>query len=352
MDKSSTKLLDPSAKGKAINEKIKEKKHDPRKVNEWLKLFTREGTAIKFSTHIWDDLSLYSSYDDFITDLDDEKRTYKIKELQHYNANLFWQKIYPFLFQNKLTSRELTEDANFGWGKYAIRIGWQYPSIIKKWCEVHFDDKGDSAAQPFSMKLPEGLVGKNVPGKTIQYFADVVELFKQEIEYRNLDLYVAVEHAFEDILSGFEVCGDGLISLKGCNFYTNTQVITSAIRRMFTMIKNRPGSKTIKLHCTLDSKLREYHLIIVHLNSYSDKELEHPKWSLENGSGDLARLRNTLMSLCDFSIESRFKGTQGEATYARIDYLYDGVDRQNLNPRKILLSETVDGFTFKMKFPV
>jgi len=202
------------------------------------------------------------------------------------------------------------------------------------------------------MELPEDLrPEKPINGKTITTFEDVVNLFKKEIEFRDNDLYIGVKVAISNNLPKHDIDKKLLETLRGCNFYTNTEYVLKAIEIIFNMIRARSESLKIQIKCSLIDNDQSYQLEILHVNSYSDKELTHPKIMLKEGLGDMAILRTTLNSLCDFSIESRFKNENNEFVFARIDYLYDGVDREDWKPRKTMLDEEVNGFKFLLKFP-
>ncbi|SIQ92768.1 hypothetical protein [Maribacter ulvicola] len=327
----------------------KEKFHNPKKVNEWLQYFTIDNTAIKFSTHPWDD-DLYNSYQDYISGLMDEHKKYDFYSLQKYSTDLYWNKIYPFLFQNKPTKIELSGEKLFGWGRYKIGLGWQYPNDVKSFCKNNFDGKGIMASTPLTMELPKDRV-PNIPGKTLKTFEDVVNIFKNEIEFRQNSFWVGVKTELQKNLPNHNVNKTQLDSLKGCSFYTNTENILKAISRIFKMIKSRSESQSINISCTLDCDKNLYVLEILHLNSYSDMHIHHPKLIAEK-TGDISILRTTLLSLCDFSIESRFKDDDGNLLYARIDYLYDEVESNEWKPYVQKNIKDSGGFKFILKFLV
>jgi hypothetical protein len=327
----------------------KKKLHNPKKVNEWLQYFTVNNTAIKFSTHPWDD-DLYNSYEDYIDALTDEYKKYDFYNLQNYSADLYWNKIYPFLFQSKLTKVEVSGKKLFGWGRYKIGIGWKYPNHIKSFCENNFDDKGIMASTPQTMELPPELL-PDIPGKTIKTFEDVINVFKQEIEFRDNRFLIGVKTALKRSLPKHSVDETILNSLKGCSFYTNTEYVLKAISRMFNMIKSRSESQNVNISCSLDRDNSLYVLEILHLNSYSDMHIHHPKLFAEK-TGDLSILRTTLLSLCDFSIESRFKDDKGKSINARIEYLFEDLDTTNWEPNIINDIEDPGGFKFVLKFLV
>lgn len=330
-----------------------EKKHNPRKVVEWLKLFTLDNSTLKYSTHLWDEAGLFSEFEDFVKRLDEELVKYRIYELQKYNPNLYWNKLYPFLFQKELTELQKNGKTSFGWGQYNIKIGWQYPETIKQWCKTNYDYKGTEATLPFSMELPNELRPSNpIFGKTIVSFEDVVNVFKKEIEFRDNDLFIRIRALNKKILPNHEIDITLLETLKGSSFYTNTEYVIKAINRIFLMIKSRSESNRVQITCNYNQDTHEYDLQIIHLNSFSDKELSHPKLLLSENSGDLHILRTTLQSLCDFSITSRFKDQDNNLVNARIEYLYNGVQQNNWKPKIEKITESIDGFRFNLKFPV
>jgi hypothetical protein len=350
-------------KAESFNKKLKpeksykniknEKKHNPKKVVEWLKLFTLDNSTIKYSTHIWDEVGLFSEFEDFVKRLDDELVKYRIYELQKYNPNLYWNKLYPFLFQKELTELQRNGKTSYGWGQYSVGIGWQYPEVLKNWCIEHYDNKGAEAKLPFSMEIPiEFRPIKPIAGKTIVSFEDVVNLFKREIEFRDNDLFIAVKGAIRKELNEYNININELEKLKGCSFYTNTEYVIKAIIRIFWMIKSRPESNRVQITCNYNKDSHEYDLQIIHINSFSDKELSHPKLLLSEDSGDLYILRTTLQSLCDFSITSRFKDQNNNLVNACIEYLYNGVQQNNWEPKIEKITESIDGFKFNLKFPV
>jgi RNA-directed DNA polymerase len=334
----------------SVSNTNKKKYHDPNRVNNWLKYFTTDNTAIKFSTHVWDD-NLYATYADYIEKLNDEYLKYDFHSLQKYSPDLYWNKIYPFLFQKKLTSLEISGKKAFGWGRHKIAVGWQYPSVLKDFCEENFDNKGHQARTPHTVELVSDLVPKDIPGKTIKTFENLVDLFKPEIEFRENQLWVGVKIALKKYLPNHNVDQTFLNKLKGCSFYTNTEYVLKAISRIFNMIKSRSESQDVNISCVLDSDTNQYILEILHLNSYSDMDINHPKLIAEN-NGDLSILRTTLLSLCDFSIESRFKDKNGDNFNAKIEYLYDNVDANEWKPNIESIDTNPGGFKFILKFLV
>ena len=321
------------------------KSHNPKKIIEWLKLFTVNNTAIKYSTHLWDQNDLFNGYEDFVSRLNDEFVKHKFNEMPKYNSNLYWNKIYPFLFQKKLTKLQKDGKESFGWGRHKIKIGWQYPDIIAKWSKKH------PGKSPLSMELPDDIKPKSpINGTTIKYFEDAVNLFKKEIEFRDNDLFIQTKVAVKEIIPNHKINEDDLETLKNSNFYTNTEYVIKAVTRILHMIKRKSASLEVNISCHFDSKNNEYVLEILHYKSFSDKPVNDPKILLKEDTGDLGIIKTTLMSLCDFSIESRLRDEKGKHQFYRIDYLYNDIEKNNWQPR-ITEIDRVEGFKYILKFP-
>lgn len=346
----------PSEKKQVKSIKSGKYKHNPQVVLSILQLFSQgvdaEGNinAIKYSTHGWGN-GLFETYDDFIKRVNNEY--VKIVNLQNYQYDLYWDKVYPFLLQKRLTRLERNNKKKYGWGRYKIKMGWQYPNQVMLWFAENFDATGGNLHSVFDMDV-SGIVNsaKQPPGITIQTFGDVVQLFKKEIEFRDYDFLVGIQLALGRIIPGYDILLDKK-ALKGVSFYTNTEDVLKAIEIILRMIKSRPSSKKVSISYSPDPKTRAPTLAITHLNSFSNQLLSSPKLKLERESGDLSNLRKTLISLCDFSVESRFKDENNEEVYRKIEYLYEGVDQNNWVPRIIPIdNDAPEGFKFVLKFPV
>ncbi|NJC27025.1 hypothetical protein [Neolewinella antarctica] len=331
----------------------KKRKHDPKKVLGWLQLFTKNNSALKYSTHIWDQTGLYQTYGDFVEALNKDLSNNQVYDMQNYSSDLYWEKIFPFLIQKELTKlqKDLSNNKKYGWGTYEMAIGWQYDKIIEDWCKKNFDNKGGAAQSPFTMKLPEDArPEKSILGTTIDKFENAVYLFKKEIEFRDSDLYLGIKRLVRKKLSGYEV--KSFISLQECSFYTNTEYVLKAVERIFDMIRARPASASVDVSCKLQSSSNEYILKIRHADSFANKSILDPKLTLEYDSGDMSILRTILLSLCDFSVESKFKDDNGEDINAELKILYNGVEDNEWRVIPNILQAPVLGFTYILKFPV
>jgi len=332
------------------NEKKKRKlEHDPKRVVELLKQFTNNNSDLKWTTHIWDDLSKFETINVFFNLLDKNLKAFY--QLQFLNSDLYWKKVYPFVFQKKIHRNKKTgEEIPFEWGQYKIKIGWQYPDTIKKWSEQNYDNKlGEEKRLPFEMKLPKELIPKQrINGKTVLYFEQVVDIFKNEIEFRENDLYFKIKRIIKVELNEFKI--KNIESLKGWSFFTNTEMVLKALKRIFGMIKKRTIFPEVEFN--IISKNDTISIEILHYDSFSEKQINHSKIMLNEKSGDMTIIRDNLFSLCDFSVISKFKKENNDY-YAHIHYLYNGIDSDNLQPNIIELSENeVKGFKYILTFPL
>jgi RNA-directed DNA polymerase len=335
--------------------------HDPKRLVELLNMFGSNQRELKFVTHIWDgdDISSFIMFKEKIF-----KYYPEFKEMKHLDKNLWMEKIFPFVFQQKqYEKKDKGEVIPYFWGKHRIKIGWNYPNFIMNWCAENFDNKGIKASQPFNIVLPEEFIPEEsrvIDKITIKTFMDLVNVFKKEIEFRGNDFYISIQYRFADILTGFELDKSSLKSLKSFSVYTNTEKILEAIDRVFKMIKNvvddksRNGTKLSKLirirsvfHETQEEKF--YTLEIIHVNSVCDKPQNHPK--LSGKTGDLANVVKKLTGRCDFSILGEFSdGTK--RVFANLDYLYSGCDHPNSDVRITTNVDDPGGFVYWFKFYV
>ena len=76
-----------------------------------------------------------------------------------------------------------------------------YPDDLKQWCKKNVNNKGDKALQPFSMRLSEYVRPKSkIDDTTVETFWDVVQLFKREIEFKELDFFSSVKFLIRKLL--------------------------------------------------------------------------------------------------------------------------------------------------------
>ncbi len=328
--------------------------HDPKRLVGLLNMFGSNQKELKFVTHIWDGYEIPS----FIMFKKKIHKYYpEFLEMKSLDRNLWMDKIFPFVFQQKPYASR-----SFFWGRYKIKIGWRYPEYIMDWCAENYDNKDLKASQPFNIVIPEEFIPEEsrvIDKITIKTFMDLVNVFKKEIEFRGNDFYVSIQYRFAEILAGFELDKSSLKSLKSFSVYTNTEKILEAIDRIFKMIKNvvddksRNGIELSKLiqirsvfHDTPEEKF--YTLDIVHVNSVCDKPYNHTK--LSGQSGDLSDVIKNLTGRCDFSVKAEF-GSGNNRALAKLDYLYSGCDVNDLVVKKSNI-EDPGGFVYCLKFYV
>ena len=341
------------------DERISLVRHDPKQLVKLLNMFGTDHEELKFTTHLWDGNEINSF--EFFSKKNYDKHS-KIEKIRDLDDNLWWEKIFPFVFQDKLKTNKKGEPFPYRWGKHQMRIGWNYPNFIKNWCANNYDNKGLKAIQPFNILLPDEFLPetKVIDKITIKTFLDVVNVFKKEIEFRGNDFYIAIQYLFANNLVGFELDKTALKSLKSFNVYTNTEKILNAIGRIFQMIKSVCDDMVAQgihvsqrihiqssFHETEDEKY--YTLEIIHVNSVCWKPYNHPK--LSGKSGDLAKVVKDLIGRCDFSISGEFSDGH-RRVFTKLDYLYPGFNQ--LNPEVKITTNVNDpgGFVYWFKFYV
>ena len=317
--------------------------HSPREIVKFLKLFSSNSSALKYTTHTWDRTSdgsfEYESYNKFmdackkdfyVRDEDGNNHIYKLNQHLYYTIN-------NFLF------RKDYKDNQKGWGQYDIKIGYSFPpDMLKNWMDNNPDK------QPGSMPLPKELrptVGK----KVLSNFEEIGILFKKEIQFRGNDLYNDVKRIFKS--TDFEVNPQKLETLQGVEFYTCTGLFKSAlniVKDNITVRSNEYNKVDIfaEIHDDDNESEKYVDIIVNQLESYSDKNINDEKLMLKGGMGQIADIKKRLISVCDFSIESRFVINRSKA-FARIDYLKD-VDI-TLSP-KITEINGCNGFKYCFRF--
>lgn len=265
--------------------------HDPRFVLSLLNKFT-ESTILKYSTHFWDREAERQvvKRDTFFTDLkDDIYKRYPFAKLEQINADLYW-KILNFTVVK----------SDLGWGNHHLKIGWHNPELIDYYT-VNRDK------QPTEFQVPAALLPKRpVEGKTLQYFEDFVDVFKNEIEFRGNNFYFLIKGLCDTHLGyDYNVTIEGL---KGMNFYTDTQKIADAIEIIILNLKGSERSiyPIVAINGYYDSVKNTFKVTIEHVGSFCHKHLTDDKLMLKN-KGQLLTIRNKLISLCDWSIISVFR---------------------------------------------
>jgi len=308
--------------------------HDPKKIVWYLKKFT-EDTHIKYAVHLWDgvDAKGYKNYHQFIERLIEDFKVYEFTKMTKYNPQLFWHLIFPFVFQKKLSvKKEDNSEIPFKWGRYKLKVGWQYPNNV-----LHPEPKSTNNKKPHEIKIPKDLRPiELIQGKQLIYFKDFIDVFKKEIEFRRSDFEFLIRKITHD-LSDFKV---NIKGLKGLSFYTYTLKIENALKRFFkNMDTNFPNIQ-------VEGKLGKDDTIIIEIlqiDSYCDKSLNDAKINLLEG--EFKTIQENLISLCDWSIQSRFR----DGKFYEFKYL-DVNNESNFTPIHREIPEDPRGFKHILTF--
>jgi len=351
-----TNKLQPSSKNEVL--------HNPKFLVKRLTQFTSD-PIMKWMTHFWDiptgtdnDIHILRSIADHFAAVN--SRFDDFEHLKKYNSKLWWTVIYPFIFQKELSkSKKDNKEIPFKWGKYNIKIGWQYPKNVKEWTKQNYDTPPPATKKvPFEMPIsPEFITDaanqkyRELFGKEIRYFGDVIQMFKREIEFREdtKDLYYEILALAKQELAEFNV--NGLESLKQVSFFTYTAPVLKAIRRIFRMIQSRTEQKEVTIESKKLLDLRLIELKIIHKNSIPHRMSDDNK--IKNPSGDLLEVVKNLISISGFEIEASFYDGIFNIKYLGIEraVLKKINNQYRLKPSKQPLN-SIQGFTYILKFPI
>lgn len=328
--------------------------HDPKKISVFLNNF-RENTDLKWSSHIWESKEKYSSISDFIKGINEDKKTYLFNELFNYNLDLY-NLIRFFLYHNK--SEIIDGVPKYGWPNLnEVKIGWQTPNdLLISWCKENYDKHINSSNFKFPMEfpLPKNLTPKNkINGKFISTFDDIVNLFKNEIQFRDDYLYDEIKKKVSTI-SDFSVKLDD--NLKGVQLYTYTRGFIMAVGRIFEMFKKNELFKDVRIYS--EFKQDCFIIKINQIGSFPTKRIQERNLKSFIG-GDLNIIIGNVFSLCDYSIISKFKDEKGNEINGELVLLSENTkgnrEKNKLKslfttPELISVEGKIDGFMHQFKF--
>jgi hypothetical protein len=328
--------------------------HNPKKITDFLNNF-RENTDLKWSSHIWESKEKYSSINDFIIGLNNDRKTYLFNDLFNYNLDLY-NLIRYFLFDPK--SKIIDEVPEYGWPNLnEVKIGWQTPNnLLIDWCKENYDEHINSLNFKFPMEfhLPKNLTPKNkINGKFITTYEDIVNLFKNEIQFRDDYLYDEIKKKVSTI-SDFTVELD--VNLKGVQLYTYTRGFIMAVGRVFEMFKKNELFKDVRIYS--EFKQDCFIIKINQIGSFPTKRIQESNLKSFIG-GDLNIIIGNVFSLCDYSIISKFKDENGNEINGELVLLSENTkgnrEKNKLkslftSPELILVEGKVDGFMHQFKF--
>lgn len=336
------------AQENAVKDEREEKEwiHAPDQVCVFLKKFSSDPT-LKFALHSWDKGD-FSSYDDFIVKITsclDSDSTYK--NLYYYNTGL------NYTLKNFL--QETGKNKDFSIPKENILIGLQHPKgTIQEWMRNNPTKK--LAEMPMT-EFPEEYRPKGLyNGRTIANMEELLEYYKHIIEFRDVDFAAMVYDTFGN--SDFTPIIDE--SVNGISFYAYTRVVKGFLSIVLGNIKGRireGAPKTVKIFVA-NSGENSFELHILHEGSFADKDIDDKKL-LYTGNVASCRLWHpgsytSLLSVCDYSVESRFYSAEKTKRPYRIDYLFPGlsgkVTDESSEPRVSELEQDAKGFEYILRF--
>ncbi len=285
--------------------------HRPIAVVKCLKKFTSD-SCLKYATHKWD-----RKGDGYAQSYETIEEFKKFQSEFHEITKKYNEELGQLL--EKFVLGKVPDNGEYKWGRYGIKIGYDNPEgLMKDWLRQNKDK------QPYSMPLrefPENLRPNAIDnGTKPSLFGHIIDSFKNEVEFRGDSLYYLFEDIFEKYKSDLKPSLN-FEGLRGITFYTATQSVKSAIDIMFECFMKHRAQGLIEVTAKevpaiIDDPSINSCVVIEILNVGSFSSLSRKDEKLSGLGGDFARIRKGLQSLCDWSVESRFK----EENY-RIDYL-------------------------------
>lgn len=265
----------------------KEQAHNATLLPSFLYENFSKNDPLKFITHIWDgntDNCKFEGYEDFL-----QKEHIAFKEItdrfKKINIGLFYS-FYSFLH---------TPSSGRGWGQYRIKSGWS-SSWLKTWCLEHPE------RSPFDCPIPKNK-SEIVNSIRLNYFSDVIELFKSEFQFRletrqlrKLLRELAKQHLNFDFRVTFV--------LMDVKLYTNVQAIRNILSEIMHDMAQRKQFPDILI------KVEDYnndYVDILLCQQGSDYYATHQQLISEVKSGDFCEWKRKMTNLCDWYIEAQCK---------------------------------------------
>ncbi len=301
--------------------------HNPKELVALLKNFSVNDSALKYTTHSWDagrDSNIFKDLTEFLSIAKSQYNEFSF-QINSLSRNLHG-KINNFLFNKEI--------AETGWGDpnpvKRIRFGWSSPELTEA-CNT------DASLNPEDFILPEKYQIQR-GGKTLQKFKHIIDIFKNEIEIRdeNSALLNLILQKHDKYLISFPdpfVC-----NLENKTFYTDLQSLSKALDLIFEGIQKYSQHPEVEYYVE-DVNSDRMILNILHKNSFK-RGLSIYDDKLNLSRGDFSTIKDKLLNLCDWSIESHF----AEGFY-RINYLVS--DNQIQAHQKI---DSTQGFKHLLTF--
>ena len=307
---------------------------DTKTISLFLQQFGKKD-ALKYTTHIWahsldNGEYIYQNFDDFKCRY--SKLLFKWKNKVEPLCPHLWGLINNFL---------LDDEGGRKWSKHNIKVG--YNKDLKRWMDAH------PGEQPLNMPLSEfseDIRPSQIEKRSINSFRQVVDLFKKCIEFRDDNLYFS----FKSIIKEYQLLFDpnNIKCLKGLTFYTDTEFVENAMRIMVDNISQHGESPKLEISCNYAEKSDHNQIIIsiLHVGSFSNREISDPKITGEDKNGAIATIKERLKNLCDFAVESSFK-VDGKETPLHINYLVSNDSEEGIFS---IPQEDCNGFKYILTF--
>ena len=288
-------------------------RHLPLELVDFLKKFSEKGSPLKYTTHPWDDNNNFESFDAFVEQYSTLLNNHPYWRYGGNGKNSKIATCNPKLYSIIKSFLLKKEIDNYTFGEAKVKVGLLTKKVVQTWLEQY---PGASFLEmPISAYNEEKICDENAK---IFVFGDIVDQFKNAIEFRSNALFHTIRRATQspDVF----VNKEKMETLKGRSFYTDTSLISKAIQQIIQNCKGRSEDSNLEIwadeHESDGNKYTDIH--ILHINSFSDKSTDDPKLKLE--SGNLLDIKNLLLGLCDFYVESRFI-IDNKPSFASIEYL-------------------------------
>lgn len=313
--------------------------HSPLSIYNFMKNFSQGNHPLKYTTHRWDrDENGKFTWKDF----DSFNEAYE-KDLGYSDDHISLASMYNYskLLRNTLYNflRPHGNDDRVWSKEYGLKIGYHYPDgALKQWMDTH---PGNEPSQMPMLALDIQYRPKvKIQGHSLVYFGDVINVFKQAIEFRDETLYSLFKTVFKSV--NYTIEEEDFKSLKGWDIYTDTYTIKQALEKIEENINARTAHNEVTI--TTSEEKNWLTIEITQIGSFAYCDVNDDKI---NKTGKLIDIKNMLQSLCDFSVVSKFRENGEEATY-KIDFLY--TYDADAEPRHTKLSTEAKGFTYILKF--
>lgn len=307
---------------------------DTRIISLFLQQFAKRD-ALKYTTHPWDlsmetGKSQFQNYEDFRGQYCEVLAQWEPKVSS--SCPLLWKLINNFM---------IDEEGGQEWSKYNIKVG--YNKYLREWMDRH------PGEQPQNMPLsefPEEIRPRSIGKKSVVSFLDIVNEFKKCIQFRDDSLYSTIKSILKEKHISYDA--NNLKCLKTLTIFTDTELVKDVIGIIAGNISQHGETSEIEVSCNRgtndDNEFVE--ISILHLNSFSNKDISDKKITGEDRDGAIASIKDRLRYLSDFAVESTFS-VNGKNVPLHINYL---VSNPSVKGMYEILEDECRGFKYILTF--